>query len=271
MNTHLLLTRYFGILVLSLLLIGVPSYPHIQDTSHKLAQTTTQAADSSETKLPPKAHSFAPYAERAATDKLYVEEISEVQDDASRYYYQGIEHYESQHLTKAAEAFKQAVTLRPEWALPHFSLATVYSELGMYEEATNEFQETLKLDIKGEQRLRTLYNMGNVYLDEGKFENADSAYQEINKAQPKLPLVHYNMGLAYVGLGQKERAAEEFNTAVRLPPQSGDPKAQAKAHFNLGVAYFKLGRRDLAEAELKELQSLDAADLAKRLGELLHH
>jgi len=76
-------------------------------------------------------------------------------------------------------------------------------------------------------------------------------FDEAIRLDPRLAEVYYDRGIAYILLGQYERAIQDFDEAIRLDPRS------AKAYYMRGWAYESLGKskeagRDLAKA--KELE-----------------
>ena len=62
-------------------------------------------------------------------------------------------------------------------------------------------------------------------------------------------------GQSYAGVGEYERAIQDYDEAMRLDPQSGWP------HYYKGLAYGKLGRQKEAEALLERACELGKARL----------
>jgi tetratricopeptide (TPR) repeat protein len=119
--------------------------------------------------------------------------------------------------------------------------------------------------------LGATYELGNAYLDLGKYAEAASAYEqtlkilngEWEKSIPRfdekyLPSPHFNMGLAHLGLGQKEQAVADFKKVIELKADF------AEAYFNLGLTLWQLGRADEARATETKLRTLNA-ELAGKL------
>jgi tetratricopeptide (TPR) repeat protein len=63
--------------------------------------------------------------------------------------------------------------------------------------------------------------------------------------------VHLALGGAYSRLGRHADAKASFIRAIQMRPDSTD------GHYGLGMAYIALGRRDLALDEYKMLRPLD--------------
>ncbi len=84
------------------------------------------------------------------------------------------------------------------------------------------------------------------------------------KKSPKKGRPHYNLGYYYYTRGQKEKALEEFQLALRLDPR------MAPAHFNLGVMDYNEGRLDEAAHHFKQALAINPkyAEAYAYLGEV---
>ena len=71
------------------------------------------------------------------------------------------------------------------------------------------------------------------------------------KFQPKIPLIHLDMGIAGAETGETDAAIQEFQEAISLEPDN------VTAHFRLATLYRKLGKRDEAKAEFAKASSLN--------------
>gem|GEM_PF-530346 len=112
-------------------------------------------------------------------------------------------------------------------------------------------------------------DLGRVYFDTGHYEESLRQLQLSLEIDPKFFATHYNLGLVYVELGDKNKAEEHFETALQLCLEV-DPKSHA-THYNLGLVYLKLGEKDKAEEHFKTALLLDpeceeCAQLLESLG-----
>ncbi|MFX7667115.1 tetratricopeptide repeat protein, partial [Acinetobacter baumannii] len=57
-------------------------------------------------------------------------------------------------------------------------------------------------------------NLGNVYLGQKDYAQAQSEYQQALTMNPNNVLAHYNLGLVYTGLGNLDGAMNEYNAAI---------------------------------------------------------
>ncbi|MFQ5703612.1 MAG: protein kinase [Gemmatimonadales bacterium] len=70
---------------------------------------------------------------------------------------------------------------------------------------------------------------------------------------PNEPRYHAELGIAYAGLGQQEKAVQEGESAVRLMPVSKDALAGADMVRDLAQIYLMVGMRDEAVDQLEKL------------------
>jgi tetratricopeptide (TPR) repeat protein len=212
--------------------------------------------------VPPGARGFEQYPTRDASDKLATGGGTRGGEGAKALVDAGLERYEQDDLGGAAGLFGRAAGLAPDSAEVHYSLAVVLGELDRYEESAAEFRQALGCNPGERQRLLATYNLGNAYLDMGKYEEALSRFQETSRLDPKQPTPYYNMGLAHVALKDMGKAVEAFRQAVGL---KGD---YADARFSLALALWQSGDKGEARAEQERLKRLDPAQ-AVRLDQLL--
>ena len=58
--------------------------------------------------------------------------------------------------------------------------------------------------------------LGNLYSQERRYENAVPEYQQALRLDPNIPDAHYRLGQAYVHLGKKDLAEKEFHVHKEL-------------------------------------------------------
>ena len=219
--------------------------------THRAKPTPTPSPTPRAHKTPPGAKGYAQYASRDASDRLLTGGATRG-TGAQAYFSEGGQQYKKQNLEAAARAFAQAVKLAPHWAEAHYSLAIVLGELDRWDESVAEFQRALAEKPDDDLRLLITYNLGNAYLDLGNYEQAAAYFQRTTQLAPTEPTPHYNLALTYVAQGHKDKAVEEFQAALRLKPD------YKEAHFNLALVYWQTGQQDAARAEQQKLKALNA-------------
>ncbi len=194
--------------------------------------------------------------------------------EAREAFQEGWEHYfrfSSADNAKAAEQFKIAVELDPEYGRAYSALGMVYvrgcqwlwnEDLGMSAgEANSTAQSYLS---EGKKRSSSLTNVAasQIHLYN---ERHDEAFTEAARAialDPNDPEAQVAMALAMITTGRPEAGLEFVETALRLNPSH--PNHYVLAH---GMAYFAMGDLEQAATVLKE--ALDGDPDAVELAPLL--
>lgn len=86
-------------------------------------------------------------------------------------------------------------------------------------------------------------NLGEAYKSRGEFEKAAEQYQAALRFDPDLSEARNNLANILIVKGQSDRAISEYQKALTLKPESAD------GHYNLGLAYDAKGQFDKAIAE----------------------
>ncbi|MBA2705175.1 MAG: tetratricopeptide repeat protein [Blastocatellia bacterium] len=233
-------------------------------SANVLAQTPTRPKPAPSPRRPlPKpvggSRGFEQYARREASSRLVAGAGTRGATDPARLRYEeGEAAYAAGKYQKAIADFFEAVRLSPNWAEAHYALALSLTETQKLKAAIEEFKRVLKLKAKYELMVLSNYNIGNAYVDLGEYKEAIDAYKQAIELNPELSKPHNNLGLAYVASDQIPAALAEFKEAVQLKPDF------AEAHFNLGVAYLQSGKKHEAEEEQQILTKLEP-DLATKL------
>ena len=90
-----------------------------------------------------------------------------------------------------------------------------------------------------------------VVSPEEKLADSLKTYTDEVQASPDDSGAHYNLGVAYAGVGRWEDAAASYQEAIRLGANL------PRAHNNLCVAYAQLGRTDDAIAACKRAVAIE--------------
>lgn len=92
-------------------------------------------------------------------------------------------------------------------------------------------------------------HLGTALLDEGKQEEAIPHFKEVLRTEPQFSaagkFAHYNLGLAYLRLGNLGRSVDHFQYALWIDPD------YLKARYNLAVAFTRMGNIDDAIAQYR--------------------
>jgi tetratricopeptide (TPR) repeat protein len=95
---------------------------------------------------------------------------------------------------QAIDAYRMAVSAKPDLADAHFNLAFLYRSEGKMPEAIRRFEEVIKLRPEyAEAHL----NLGGLYANMGKLDQAEDEYETAVQLKPTLAEAHYSLGLFY--------------------------------------------------------------------------
>jgi len=180
----------------------------------------------------------------------------------------GMAYYLQGDLEQAIEQFQMAIDLDSSYASPHYALGRIYDDQNQTEAALNEFQRAVELDPAMSEAYSEL---GYILNHQGKYAEAltilQAGLEQGGEANP--PYLLKNLGWAYLGLNEPQRAVEPLEVAVaRLNP--GDA-LYIETHRLLAEVYEAIDAFDKA---LQEWQGplrdeLDASEHIQRLNALL--
>jgi serine/threonine protein kinase/Flp pilus assembly protein TadD len=97
-------------------------------------------------------------------------------------------------------------------------------------------------------------NLGAVFYDQGKYDEALAVFGKARDLAPGLAMVHFNLGQALRVKGRWDEAIREYREAVRLG--ASNPNVR----YNLATALAERGQSAEAEALYREAIRLDPSD-----------
>ena len=186
--------------------------------------------------------------------KAYHEAIDALQnaialdaDLVDAHYNLGYAYVEQGHYDQAIPHLERAIAIAPNLKRAHYHLARSHRELGNLEAATHAVTETLRLD-PNYQRAHELansikqahYNRGITYLNDERYSEAVTAFQNAIALDPDFTTAHYNLGLTYLKMETYPRAVDALQKTTTL-----DRNYKAAYHA-LALAY--LGQQELGKA-----------------------
>ena len=153
------------------------------------------------------------------------------------------------------ELMIDCVNKSPNKGRPHNNLGQVFLDQGRDQEAVAQFTEALRIDP---DHLESHNNLGNILVRQGKYQEAVDHFTEALRVDPNHPAAHHNLGNALFGQGKYQEAIAQFTEALRINPN------YAATRYNLGSAYVKIGDRVSALEEYKILRTMNP-DMASAL------
>ena len=140
-------------------------------------------------------------------------------------------------LEMAAQSFKSAINLKPDFVDSHYNLALTLQELNQLDAAVKSYKETLSFDIT---YAKAYINLGIVFKELGQMEEAIESYEQLIVIQPDNAVAHHNLGNLMTELGELDNAIKSYKNALIIQPD------YFEVHNNLGSILNELGQNDEA-------------------------
>jgi tetratricopeptide (TPR) repeat protein len=120
---------------------------------------------------------------------------------------------------------------------------------GKFDEAIEAFNDVLseKPDFA-----EGYYNLGMAYLRKGDVDIAQEKMEKAIELKPDFIEGYFGLGQIYIEKKDEEKAAEIFKKAVDIKPDD------AKIYANLGSLYFSLNKDNMALENLNKAKELDS-------------
>jgi tetratricopeptide (TPR) repeat protein len=139
------------------------------------------------------------------------------------------------------ERCQKEVEEHPDRASAHHNLALAYTVAGRVKQAEASYLKALEIDPT---LVQAWVNLGGVRLMRWEFQGCLEANQEAVKLRDDLPIVHYNMGQAYLYLNDPENLVACCLRVLELD------REHATAHYHAAVGYMALSNVGAAERHL---------------------
>jgi protein O-mannosyl-transferase len=166
----------------------------------------------------------------------YGEAIAIDAEDRRSHHNAGLLLAASNRLEEAAAHLETALRLDPSMKDAAASLGAVYAGLGRGPDAERVLRAALP-GAQGEVRHRLLYNLGTLFLEQGRGAEALPLLEEARATAPDDADGRYQLGLAYMGAGRWSDARGEMRRARELSP------SLAEASLHEAMASLRLGDR----------------------------
>ena len=161
----------------------------------------------------------------------------------------GTAYFKAGRIGDSLKELTDAVAIKDGYSpLAHYNLGRVYIELERYEEA---LAETLIVLEAKPDFARGLNNAALIYQRSGDMKRAIEYFNRAARSDPYNPEVRSNLGFIYQKLGEYDRAEPNYLKALELSPANSD------FHANYGTLLVKLGRTEEAAREFTRAVELD--------------
>lgn len=145
----------------------------------------------------------------------------------------------------AVEAYRQAIRLDSDNADTQYALGLTFNKLNRNDEEILAYKRAIAMKP---DHANSLEKLGLAYFKQKRFADAVTAFEQL-KIYKQDEKTYNSLGESYLELGKAEESIEAFNNAIGSNPDF------EKARYNLGRAYLKLGNRDMAQVQLEILRN----------------
>ena len=178
-------------------------------------------------------------------------------------------HEASSHYKKAISRYSSSDTVAAQFRMVPPSLSSVHAKHGsalrnaaMMVDAIKEYKSAIEKATTDKDGLAANTSLGNLYQSVGENTSALSHYElsvelsERLRDYISLGWARGNMGNAYLGLFQKDKALYHLQKSLELTLEhEPTPQAIGRAYNNLGTAYQSLGDLDKAQEQYEHALS----------------
>lgn len=178
---------------------------------------------------------WAPQARAEARDSATSEQVCDPLAD----YYLGMEDY-----PQAIRSHELVIKEHPNNALAYYHLGFAYGITGDHRAELADYQKAVELGLSDWQ---LFLNMGLLYLDGARLDNAMAVLRLAALLGPYHAETHFNLALAYERNGIYPQAEQEILLSLRLDPNQLDARNQ------LAVIYAEEGNYQRAHEEWTDL------------------
>lgn len=139
--------------------------------------------------------------------------------------------------------YRHMIALAPQAETLRARLGNLYLEQGRTEDAVAELREAARLA----PNFAPIHNdLANALKSQGKFDEAIAEYAEALRLQPDFAEPYSNLGALLVSQGRAKEALDFFQEAIRRVPKLAD------AHYNLATTLVSLGRTNEAVVSFRK-------------------
>jgi tetratricopeptide (TPR) repeat protein len=138
----------------------------------------------------------------------------------------------------AIRLFREAIQLRPSFAVAHHNLGVALADSGKSHDAIASFREAIRLNPDYSD---AYYNLGILLNQSGKSREALETLSVAHRLRPNHPETLNNLGLALIYQKRSDEAIVLLRHALRICP------TLTAAYNNLGLAYADTGEYVKAE------------------------
>jgi len=120
-----------------------------------------------------------------------------------------------------------------EDAVRYFAEGLRHQEAKRFAEAISAYEQSLKHDAR---QAEALSNIGFCYKSLGRYHKAITYYKDAIHLDPQLAEAHEYLGEAYLGLGKLDLAKREYQRLLELDPEEAEELKEKIDDYAAGAA-----------------------------------
>ena len=163
------------------------------------------------------------------------------------------------YLSKAVDAYLQAIKLNPNNDAAFTNLATVYYKTGQFDEAQKRVEEALKLnptDATSHYVLGTIYVQRDPQQYADALDKAQAEFEAAVKSDPKLGAAYIGLANVYLAKNDSAKALQNAQKGVELTQDAPDPFV----YWALAQAQSATGDKAGCTETITKINSFHVAD-----------
>ncbi|QXD14876.1 tetratricopeptide repeat protein [Rhodocaloribacter litoris] len=156
----------------------------------------------------------------------------------------------------AIAAYERAVALQPKLIEAQVKLADALLKAGFKEQARSRLETVVRLDPV--HRPKAWYNLGLLYLEARRPDDAAQAFAEAARLDPDLADAFIQLGSFHLARNELDEAAAQFYRAIVAAPD------HPAGYGSLGLVYLQAGRPREARQMFEKVLELDPGNTHAR-------
>ena len=165
----------------------------------------------------------------------------------------GNKEFQQKNFPAAQRYYEEAIRkdIGRQWPEAVFNLGNAWYEQKKFEEAINQFNAILRSNASASLKELALYNLGNCYLDQKSYQTAIEVYKQALKRNPRDEDARYNLTYAQSLLGGKQATQPDQSSdrEVKAPVENNEPPPLSQEDLNRLL-------NELNEAESKTVKKM---------------
>lgn len=197
----------------------------------------------------------------AAAEAMFAWAIAVTPDAAESYSWRGYVKMQSGDYPGAQADYRQLLKLRPADFAGHNALCWAYGETKDFAEASEHCQQALRGAGNRANYASAIENWCWLLVEMGEYEQAAQYCRFALEYAPEYPeahaLAHFNMGRVYVAQGKAHKALPHFHEALRIG------SSYPRMYLEISAIYDTLGFRVAARSSFAKYRELLGGEAAR--------